>query len=236
MSARDLAQRRVRAGLSEGQAAPQTFVGHRPPRGKPVAELPDERTLPDAGLADDGDEGSVAAVDYMQVRVLKPRELVLPPDEAGCALLEIQRSNAEQWATSDSLRLTLRLDRRLGPEVEGLARIRNAARADQNLSRPRALLEPRRDVDRVTADERAARPRLPQDDVTRVHTDPQAQRVAEEILEPAAHREGGVQGTIDLILLRCRRTEDCDHRVADELLDRSSRLGDLGRHPIVETV
>ena len=45
-----------------------------------------------------------------------------------------------------------------------------------------------------------------------------------------------MQGTIDLILLRCRRTEDCDHRVADELLDRPSRLGDLGRHPVVEAV
>src|SRR4051812_35484662 len=146
MFASDLAQRRVRARLPERQAAAQAFRGRWPLRGKPVAKLTDERTLADAGLTDDGDEGSLSATGDARVRRLEPRELVSPADEAGGALLQVQCSDAEQRPTWDPLRLALRLDRRLGPELEGLARVGDRARADQNLPRLRALFEPRRDV------------------------------------------------------------------------------------------
>src|SRR5262249_55791489 len=128
MLAHDLAKRRVRARLPEGQAAPDAFDGPGRPAGKPVAKVTDERGLADARLTDDGDEPGLTAVRNTQVQVLKPCQLLFAADEVRRALLRMEGGNAEKRTTNDACGLPLRLDRRLGPEIEGGARVRDRAR------------------------------------------------------------------------------------------------------------
>src|SRR5439155_4484908 len=53
--------------------------------------------------------------------------------------------------------------------------------------------------------------RAPDDDVSGVDADPDLERFAEEVREAAGHREGGVEGTLRVVLLRVRSAERCHH-------------------------
>jgi hypothetical protein len=60
--------------------------------------------------------------------------------------------------------------------------------------------------------------------------------VAEQLAQPALHAERRVERALRMILERGRRAEGRHHGVADELLDRASRLLDLLRHRVVEAI
>ena len=130
-----------------------------------------------------------------------------------------ERERADEPPAGDAAGLALRLDRRRLVELEGAARCRDRALADEDLARAGRLLEPCGDVDGVAGHERAALPRPADDDLAGVHADAQRERVAEELVEPPLHREGGVQRALRVVLVRGRSAERRHHRVADELLD-----------------
>ena len=137
-------------------------------------------------------------------------------------------------AAGDSPGLSLRLDRRRRAELKVGARDCDRALAYQDLARLRPLLEAGRDVHRVAGNERAPDPRLADDDLARVNSNPQPKRVPEHLLERAAHGERRVQRAVGVVLLRDGGAESRHNRVADELLDRPPSLRDLGRHRVVK--
>jgi len=91
------------------------------------------------------------------------------------------------------------------------------------------------DVDGVASHERAALARATGDDLAGLDADPELERAAER-LEPAVHRERGMQRTLGVVFVRLGDAEDGHDRVAGELLDRTARADDLDGHRIVEAL
>ena len=97
--------------------------------------------------------------------------------------------------------------------------------SEQDLSRLRGLLEPRRDVDGVAGRDGLLRRRIADDHLAGVDPDPLLEAQAESLLEPvvqqlerAAHLVGGPDGAQRVVLVDERHAEDGHDRVADELL------------------
>jgi hypothetical protein len=238
--ANDLTERQVRDPAAVREAAPDAPLRFGRLRAEPLPELADQRRLPDSGLAHDRDELGRLLLDRATVCTLQRFELLLAADEGVAqpahAARPHQRERADEPATDDSVGLSLRRERQRLVELERTAHRRSRALADEDLARLGGLLESRRDVDRVAGDEGAALARLSHHDVAGVHADPQRERIAEQLLEPALHRERRVQRALRVILLRRGRAEGRHDGIADELLDRSARVGDLRRHRVVEAV
>ncbi len=121
-------------------------------------------------------------------------------------------------------------------ELESTSHRRDRPLADEDLARLGCLLEPRCHVDRVARDEGAADARLTHDDVSRIHADAERERAAEELLQTPLHRERCMKRTFRMILVGRRRSEGGHDGIADEFLDRATRVGDLARHRVVEPV
>ena len=121
-------------------------------------------------------------------------------------------------------------------ELEGPADEPSSPLTDQDLARLRCLLEPGGDVDRVARRERASLARAADDDLAGVHPDPERELLAEQLGHPLLHPERDLQRPLSMVLLRRGRSEHCDNRVADELLERPPAERDLRFHRIVEAV
>src|SRR2546423_3626005 len=138
-------------------SAPQRF---RIFVGQSVPQLADESCLPNACFADDRDEHRLRASGSAAEGDVKPLELRIPADEgagkpANTARTH-QRQCAQNAATGDATRLSLRLDRLWRTELERAPDGPDGALARKHLARLRCLLESCGDVDRIAADERAA--------------------------------------------------------------------------------
>ena len=164
-------------------------------------------------------------------------ELHVTPDErpsqAAHAPRAHERERAHEATATDALGLSLHLDRGLVVELEGAAGGRDRALADEDLARLRALLQPRRHVDRVSGDEGAPFTRAPDHDLAGVDADPQLEPGV-ELTYAAPHCESGVQGPLGVVLESRRGAERRHHRVAGELLGRSAGTLDLFRRRVVE--
>jgi hypothetical protein len=117
-------------------------------------------------------------------------------------------------------------------ELECASRGRDRPLPGENLARLGSLLEPRRDVDRVTRDEGAAFAGAADHDLSRVHPDPKLERR----LEPAQHRKRRVQRALGVVLERGRRAKDGHDGIACEFLHRPACGLDLRRHSVIELV
>ena len=110
----------------------------------------------------------------------------------------------------------LRLDRRERQAMRGLA--------DQDLARPRRLLEARRDVDGLARRER--RVGVVDDDLARLDADPGLEAELVNLLED---RQRGADRPLGVVLVGARDAERRHHGVAGELLHRPAvRLDALG--------
>ena len=226
--------------LAIRKAAPRALQRVRRLAREPSPELANEPGLAHSRVAHDRDEVRLLLRDGATVGRLKQVELGLPadedrftsPDPAG----PHEGDRAPEPAASNAAGLSLRLDLPGLLELERSANGCDRPVADQDLSGLRRLLEPRRNIDGIAGQEGAADPRGPDHDFARVHADADGQAVAEQLLHTPAHREGGVEGALGVVLLRRRSAERGEHRVARELLDRTAGRRNLSLHRVVEAV
>jgi hypothetical protein len=236
----DLGEGPVGGSLAIREAAPRASQRLRTGFVELLPELADDPRLAEARISQDGHQLRATLRDCRLVGSRQPGELRLTPDEAraqaGKSTRAHQRQRPEEASRLDPLPLPLRLEDRGCPELEGAADSGCRARPDEHLAGLRSLFEARSDVDRVAADEGAARARRPDDDFAGVHADPGGKRVAEELAQPVLHGESCVQGPFGVIFLGRGRPKGCHHCVACELLDRAPGGLDLRRHRGVEAL
>ena len=209
-------------------------------RGEPRPQLPHQPRLADAGVAHDRHQAwllvahdpFVGGAKLVKLVVASHERLTQATDTAGT----YQRKGADEPPRDDAVRLALRLDRDRLLQLERAPHGGGGSLAHEDLAACRRLLEPCGDVHCIARDEGAALARPADDHLARVHTDPDGEPIAEELVEPTLHRQRGVQRPFGVILERRRRPERSHHRIADELLHCPTRPLDLPRHRVVETV
>ena len=121
-------------------------------------------------------------------------------------------------------------------ELERPGDERGGSLADEDLARFGGLLEPRGHVHGVPGDERAPLAGPAGHDLAGVDADAQVESAAEVVRQPAPHRERGVQGPLDVVLLCGRDAERGHDRVPGELLDGAAGSLDLVGHRVVEAI
>ena len=223
-----------------GQTAPGALQRLRLLLREPGPQLADEPGLADACVTDDHDQLRPALGDASPVRLLQLPELRVPADEHRTqppdAARPHERERADEPLRRHSLRLPLGLDgHRLG-ELERATNCRCRPLADEDLARPRGLLEPRADVHGIARDEGGPFPGAADHHLAGVDPDPQAKTLAEQFTQPPLHAERRVQSPLRVVLERSRSAERRQHGVAHELFHRAARLLDLLRHRVVEAV
>lgn len=231
--------------LSDGPVGPRRPVREAPAdaerralraSGEPGPQLADQTALAHAGFAEDECEPWLTVVDGTFVRTAERVELATAADER--ALLGAAgpdcRERTDEEPAGDGFALALRLDVLQRTELERApCRLRRPL-ADEDLAGLRRLLEASAHVHGVAGDEGAVRLRV-DDHLARVHADPQRERRL-QLGEPLAHREGGVQRALRMVLERRGSAKRRHHGVAGELLDRASDPLDLLGHRREEAV
>jgi len=233
----DLAERPERDPVSVREAASLSPVHDLRPIVHPAAELGEETGLADAGLADDGDELDRRLAEHSLERLLEQTELVVAADERRCGRglgVDTEAAACTHRAPDgqrlrlpfdrDGLELVV-LDRRSGRTVRVLP--------DDEASHGRLALEAGGDVHDVPRGDPLALAwtrRQRHDRLARGHC--RAYRELQpmlrvELLDRVEDTERGSDGSLGVVLVRRRRTEDRHHRVADELLDRAAEALDL---------
>ncbi|HEX7311915.1 MAG TPA: hypothetical protein VF232_12120 [Gaiellaceae bacterium] len=236
----DLAERPIRDPVAVGEAAagPPDRLGLLGTQQLP--ELANEPRLADADVGHDRDHVRPALLDGAGIRCEEQVQLAGAADESllqpSHASRPHERQRAEQRYADDAVLFPFRLDTPPRAELEGATDERGRPLADQNLVRRRSLLETRRRVDRVTADERAPLTRPADDDITGVHTGAKRELALEERVQTAAHRKRAMQRALRMVLERGGSAERGHDRVAGELLHRASGALDLRCHRFVEAV
>src|SRR5919106_1305934 len=183
---------------------------------EPVDELPREAALADSRLAEDREQVRAAVANGARERVLEELELGLATDE-GSARAERTRRTVERLDDAPGAELpvdALELERAgvLDDERPGGESMRG--RTDEDLSRPRDLLEPRGQVHGLTGDER--RVGVLDDDLPSLDADPGFQT---QLVDRLAHGERGARRALGVVLVRLWNAERREHGVAGELLD-----------------
>src|SRR5215203_636261 len=153
-----------------------------------------------------------------QLAVATDHRDVDPADEPGRV-----RCDGEQPVRGDALALALQLERLNRLDRHGVADEAERLAAEEDLARPRRLLEPGSDVDGVAGREPVVRAR---DDLAGVHPESQLEprrEVAFENLveraEPVSKLRRGADGAEGVVLVDAWDAEDGHDGVADELLD-----------------
>ncbi len=201
-------------------------------------ELSHETRLPDAGLADEGDEVGLGAGCRAAIGGAEQVELAIAAHEDPAETRNASRPHRPERALDghsvDASRLALRVDGSCGAELERARSGRGSSLSDEHLARLRGLLEAIGDVHGVARDEGPSFARRADDDVSRVHTDAELELATEEAVHPLLHRQRRMQRALGVILERSRSTEHRHHGVTGELLDRATRELDLLAHRVVE--
>ena len=236
----DLAERPVRTGRPVGRTAAGATQRLRRLGAAPRPELAQQTRLADARLTHDRDGLGPAGRARALVRLAQLRELGVAADERGAQAGEPARAHegerADELPARHTFRLALRLDAHRGVELERPGDQRGGSFADEDLARVGGLLEPRGHVDGVPGDERAPLAGPADHHLARVDAYAQGESAAEVVRQPAPHRERGVQGPLDVVLVRRRDAERGHDRVAGELLDGAAGSLDLVRHRVVEAI
>ena len=194
----------------------------------------------DAGVGRDRDQVRIA-LPY-RACVVREQEIELGVAADECAVQPThpartrQRQCAQQRLRLDTALLSFRLDDATVAELERSGRERGRAYTDEDLARRSRLLEPRRDVDGVAGDERAAFAGAAHNHVAGVHADAQRELLSEQCTQPPLHRERRVQRALRVILERSRCTERGHYGVAGKLFYRAACRLDLAGHRVVEAL
>ena len=136
-------------------------------------------------------------------------------------------STTRQARSGPSTPLQLERAGVLDDEAAGGEPVRS--RADEDLARPRRLLEPRGEVDGLARGER--RLGVVDDDLARLDPDP---RLEPQLVDRRAHRERRARRALRVVLVRLRDAERRHHGVAGELLDDAAVLLDAARDLLEE--
>jgi hypothetical protein len=144
--------------------------------------------------------------------------------------------HAAELSRRDPALLALGLHNVRLAEVERVTDERGGALADEHLTGRRRLLQTRCDVHGVAGRERAPLARAVDDDLARVHSDPQREAVGEELPQTLEHPQRRLQRPLRVVLLGRRRAEDGNDGIANELLDRAAAECDLSLHRLVEAL
>ena len=207
--------------LDEGPVRDPFAVGKRAAtgdRGRSVEmleEVRDEPGLADSRRPDEGEQPTGARSDDVGEVRTEPFTLASAADHGTLELPRDPRGRQVEPAEPvGNDRLGLSLDRELDAlGGDGVANQPQRGVPQEDFPRAGRLLEPRRDVDRVTRDERVA---LPRHDRARVDADPRLETQAVHHLAQLDRRSRCAQR---IVLRRDRDPEHRHDRVADELLD-----------------
>ena len=193
-----------------------------------VEELTCETALPDAGLAVDREEVRTAVAKAAVEGVLEELELGVATDERSARPDRTRRAVEHVDDAPGSKRAVdaLQLERACVLDDEAARGETVCGRADEDLARPRRLLEPRGEVHGLARRER--RLGVVDDDLARLDADA---RLELELVDGLAHRERGARRPLRVVLVRLRNAERGHHGVAGELLDDAAVLHDARRRP-----
>jgi hypothetical protein len=213
---------------------PSPYGRQRPVRTlEPVDELARQAALADSRLAEDREQMRAPVADRARECVLEELELGVPADERGT---RAERSTRAVECLDDAPgtelpvhALELERPRVLDDECGGGEAVRG--RPDEDLSRPRGLLQPRREVHGLAGDER--RVGVLDHDLARLDPDPGLQA---EVSDGLAHRERRPRRALRVVLVRLRNAERSEHRVAGELLHDAAVEGHALRDHLEEAV
>ena len=219
--------------LPVGQA---TAEGHGGAIGEPFGDLRDQPRLADPGGADDRAQLARARAPGAFEHPHDPRTLVVAVDERRARALRTHRrggGDVQQPVGGDRVAPALDLERaeRLGHDGVGDQPV--GPGAEQDLPRPRGLLEPRGHVDGVAGGERADVGRAARCGLARVEPDAHAQLDADLGVEPVtgrAHVQRRPRRPQGVVLVRCRDAEDGHHAVTPVVLDRAAVALDRAAH------
>ena len=194
-----------------------------------------EPALPDPGGAEHEDRPDLTGRGGVGERVQHDLQFAIAtdhrrrePDGAAHALHAGLAS--EDPVPLDDPRLPLELERDRRSEPEGAMRRGEGALAHEDRPRLRDLFEARRDVDGVAGDDALVDlVSGGRDHLAGVHADVDLQphpvlpfEFGVQFLEPLEHLERGAHGALRVVLVRDRRAEHRQRRVADVLLDRAA--------------
>ena len=225
----DLRERPVRDPL----AVRETVTGQHPRLAwEAGSELGEQPCLADPRLAHHGDQPAAWPSDRLVERPPQQRQLRVSADEDGLWVPADRLgvgSNLREPERLDRLRLAVQIQRRHPLDLDRIAQQLAGERPDQDLARPRRLLQPSGDVDRIPRRERRARPEIAGHHLTRVHADPHADPNAALLLQLVVqafqrppHLERGPDRPQRVVLVHQRHPEHRHHRVADELLHQAA--------------
>ena len=207
-----LRQRPVRDALAVREAAAREDARAL----EAVDELARQPALPDARLAEDGEQVGAAVAHGAIEGVLQQLELGLAPDERRArasgprpAVDRTHHAPGAKWAADP-----LELERPGVLDDEARPRKAVRRRPDEDLPRTRGLLKARGEVHRLAGHERGLD--VLHDELAGLDPDPATPGRARDLL---AHRERRASRALRVVLVRLRDTERGEHRVAGELLD-----------------
>ena len=215
---------RVRPGLPVGEAP-------APVHGCPgsLGEGRKQPSLPRPGFREDECGGRPAVVADSPPLLVERGELAVPADEGGVRVTPRRRLlEPDRLPDFDRLRLSARGRRLDGGVLDGMARRAMRPRADQDRARRRCRLDSRRRVHHVAHRERLAGRRLLGADERLSGRDADPDLEGEpgvggvQVGDCRPHGEGGAQRALRIVLVADRGSEERDHGVADELLDRAA--------------
>jgi hypothetical protein len=202
-----------------------------------LCELAEDPRLADAGLSDERDEldGLVSA--HARVGLAQQSELVVAPDEQRRAAdLHIDTeaaASAQRAPERDPARLALQLDGLEFLVVDPGTRRTERQLADDERSGRSGSLKARRRVDDVAGRDALAglgtRAKLH----NRLACRHRCAHLETELIRRFQDPQARPNRTLRVVLVRDRSAEHGHHRVADELLHRSTEPDELFAHPLV---
>jgi hypothetical protein len=217
--------------VSVGEGAALAPEDHLRPAINVLEELPDQAGLADSGRTNERDEPWLAAEHNLVEHVDEHLELARPADErAGVpeAVCADSPTGGDHLPDGNRGGLSLRAKLRPGPKVDLKARAAIRALVDENPVDRRGRLNPRSGVDNIAVCHCGAVLRA---DVERDDRfsgcDPDAdlelgRAFVAEARDRLAHRVGGANRALRVVLVRGRSAEKRHCRIADEFLDRAA--------------
>ena len=201
--------------VGDALAVRETASGKNAGALETVHELPREAALPDSRLPEDREEMRTPVANGARERVLEELELGLAADERRAWALRprgtVDRIDEAPRPQRGSHPLQLERAGILDDQACSCETV--CGRSDEDLARPRGLLESRREVHRLACGEGGLG--VLDDELAGLDADP---RFEPELFDGLAHRERGAGCPFGIVFVGLRNAERRQHRVSCELL------------------